>query len=108
AFSGSETLWHFVPLMAANMALLGFIGTNFGSIAMNPFFATAGAASSVHGFARMTTGALLGGAIGYAYDGSAKPLALALLAGGILSLALVFYSERGKLFGPPQEELGAD
>ena len=50
AFGGEETLWEFVTLMAINMALLGFIGSNFGSIAMNPFFHIAGAASSVHGF----------------------------------------------------------
>ncbi|MDZ4272539.1 MAG: MFS transporter, partial [Erythrobacter sp.] len=30
AFQPGEQLWHFVPLMAINMALLGFIGSNFG------------------------------------------------------------------------------
>lgn len=108
AFQGEEKLWHFVPLMAINMALLGFIGSNFGAIAMNPFFAIAGAASSAHGFVRMTTAALLGGAIGYAYDGTARPLALALLASGLVCLALVLWSEKGKLFGPSDadERLG--
>ena len=106
AWSGTETLWSFVPLMAANMALLGFVGTNFGSIAMNPFFAIAGAASSAHGAVRMTTAALFGGAIGYAYDGTARPLATALLVGGVVSLALVTWSERGRLFGPKQAEMG--
>lgn len=105
AFQPEEQLWHFVPLMAINMALLGFIGSNFGAIAMNPFFAIAGAASSAHGFVRMTTAALLGGAIGYAYDGTARPLALALLASGLTCLALVLWSEKGKLFGPSDAEL---
>lgn len=105
AFSPEEKLWHFVPLMAINMALLGFIGSNFGAIAMNPFFAIAGAASSAHGFVRMTTAALLGGAIGYAYDGTARPLALALLASGLTCLVLVLLSEKGKLFGPSDAEL---
>jgi DHA1 family bicyclomycin/chloramphenicol resistance-like MFS transporter len=91
--------------MAINMALLGFIGSNFGAIAMNPFFAIAGAASSAHGFVRMTTAALLGGAIGYAYDGTARPLALALLASGLACLALVLWSEKGKLFGPSDAEM---
>ncbi|WP_245806036.1 multidrug effflux MFS transporter [Erythrobacter donghaensis] len=104
AFQPEEALWVFVPLMAINMALLGFIGSNFGAIAMNPFFAIAGAASSAHGFVRMTTAALLGGAIGYAFDGTARPLALALLASGLTCLVLVLLSEKGKLFGPSDAE----
>jgi DHA1 family bicyclomycin/chloramphenicol resistance-like MFS transporter len=106
AFQPEEELWHFVLLMAINMALLGFIGSNFGAIAMNPFFAIAGAASSAHGFVRMTMAALLGGAIGYAFDGTARPLALALLASGLTCLALVLMSEKGKLFGPSDAEAG--
>jgi DHA1 family bicyclomycin/chloramphenicol resistance-like MFS transporter len=106
AFQTDEQLWHFVPLMAINMALLGFIGSNFGAIAMNPFFNIAGAASSVHGFVRMTTAALLGGAIGYAFDGTARPLALALLASGLACLVLVLWSEKGKLFGLSDAEAG--
>ena len=106
AFQPDESLWQFVPLMAINMALLGFIGSNFGAIAMNPFFAIAGAASSAHGFVRMTMAALLGGAIGYAFDGTARPLALALLASGLACLVLVLMSEKGKLFGPSDAEAG--
>ncbi len=99
-----ETLWTFVPLMAANMSLLGFIGANFGSIALRPFKHIAGAASSAQGFLRMTSGALLGALIGYAYDGTARPLALALLCTAVLSLIFVLFSERGSLFGPPEPE----
>ncbi len=106
AFQPDEQLWHFVPLMAINMMLLGFIGSNFGAIAMNPFFSIAGAASSMHGFVRMTTAALLGGLIGYSFDGTARPLALALLASGIACLLLVLFSEKGKLFGPPDAVKG--
>jgi MFS transporter, DHA1 family, multidrug resistance protein len=106
AFQPDEQLWQFVPLMAINMALLGFIGSNFGAIAMNPFFGIAGAASSAHGFVRMTMAALLGGAIGYAFDGTARPLALALLASGLACLVLVLLSEKGKLFGPSDAEAG--
>lgn len=99
-----ESLWTFVPLMAANMSLLGFIGANFGSIALQPFKHIAGAASSAQGFLRMTSGALLGAFIGYAYDGTARPLALALLCTAVLSLVFVLFSERGALFGPPEPE----
>lgn len=99
-----ESLWTFVPLMAANMMLLGFIGANFGSIAMHPFRETAGAAASVQTFIRMSTAALLGAAIGFAYDGTARPLATALFVGALLCIILVLYAERGKLFGPPVKE----
>ncbi len=98
SFRGGETLWQFVPLMAANMALLGFMGANFGSIALQPFARIAGAASSFQSFLRMAVGALLGGLIGQAFDGTARPLALALLGSGVASLLLVLYSEQGRLF----------
>ena len=104
ALQPDEDLWTFIPLMAANMSLLGFIGANFGSIAMQPFRHIAGAASSAQSFLRMTTGALLGAAIGYAYDGTARPLATALLVSASVSLIFVLYSERGKLFGPPEPD----
>ena len=100
-----EGLWTFVPLMAANMSLLGFIGANFGSIALQPFKHIAGAASSAQGFLRLTSGAALGALIGYAYDGTAEPLALSLLVTAVLTLAFVLFSERGELFGAPRPEV---
>ncbi|MBX7532990.1 multidrug effflux MFS transporter [Qipengyuania sp. 1XM1-15A] len=99
-----ETLWTFVPLMAANMSLLGFIGANFGSIALQPFRHIAGAASSAQGFLRMTSGAALGAYIGYMYDGTARPLATALLITAVLSLVFVLFSERGELFGEKMDD----
>lgn len=98
AHSGHETLWQFIPLMMANVCLMGFIGANFGSIALQPFARIAGAAASLQAFLRMAVGALLGGLIGQAYDGSARPLAMALLACGLAALALVLFSEHGVLF----------
>ena len=76
----------------------GFIGANFGSIALQPFERTAGAASSFQTFARMLIGSGIGAVIGQAYDGSARPLALGLFIGALLSLAMVLLSERGRLF----------
>lgn len=98
AFLDGDNLWLFAPLMSANLCLLGFMGANFGSIAMQPFSATAGAASSAQSFVRMLLGAGVGIAIGQAYDDSARPLALALLLCSFASLLLVLFSERGRLF----------
>ncbi|MDE2302456.1 MAG: MFS transporter [Sphingomonadales bacterium] len=98
ALSGRETLWSFVPLMTANMCMMSFIGANFASIAMQPFARTAGAAASAQAFIRIALAAILGAAVGQAYDGSARPLAIALLGAGTLAMALVLFSERGRLF----------
>lgn len=93
-----QTLWQFLPLLAINLCLIGFIGANFSSIALQPFARTAGSAASLHVFIRMVAGSLIGITIGQAYDGTARPLAISLLLCGILSLVLVLHSERGKLF----------
>lgn len=98
AFSGEETLWEFVPLMAANICLMGFIGSNFGSLALQPFARIAGAASSFQSFLRMAVGALLGGLIGQAFDGTPRPLVTAMFVMGVTALVLVLYSEHGRLF----------
>lgn len=105
AMQPDESLYTFVPLMALNMSLLGFIGANFGSLAMLPFKHIAGSAASAQTSLRLVTGSLLGAGIGYAYDGTARPLAAALLATAIVSLGFVLFSERGELFGPPEPVL---
>lgn len=98
ALYAGDSLAIFLPLMAGNLCLLGFLGANFGSIAMQPFYDTAGAASSVQAFVRMVLGAVLGIVIGRSYNDSALPLAIALLVCSIASLGLVLYSENGRLF----------
>jgi DHA1 family bicyclomycin/chloramphenicol resistance-like MFS transporter len=96
-YRDGELAW-FLPLMATNLALLGFLGANFSSIAMQPFARIAGAASSVQTFFRMFGAALVGIVIGQSYDGTARPFAFALLIGSSAALLLVLFSERGRLF----------
>ena len=98
AWGGKETIWEFGPVMTLNLCLMGFIGANFGAIALQPFARIAGAAASVQVFLRMVLGSVLGAVIGQAYDGTARPLAMALLGAGTLALLLVLYSERGRMF----------
>lgn len=93
-----ESLWQFVPVMALNMMLSGFMSANFMSIALQPFARTAGSASSAQAFIRLVLGTMIGAAVGQAYDDSARPLAHGLLAAGLVSLALILWSERGQLF----------
>ena len=96
---GQERLWTFVPVMTLNLCMMGFIGANFGSMALQPFAALAGSAASAQAFIRMVLASGLGALIGQAYDGSARPLALALTLAGSLSLVLVLFTENGSLFG---------
>jgi MFS transporter, DHA1 family, multidrug resistance protein len=93
-----QTLWEFVPAMTAAMCLMGFIGANFGSIALQPFGRTAGSASSAQSFVRLVLASLLGAVLGQSYDGTALPLAYAILGAAVGSLLLVLYSENGRLF----------
>ena len=101
ASDGEQTLWEFVPLLSFCMAMLGFVGANFGAIAMQPFQHIAGAASSIHTALRMSMGAVLGGVIGAAYDGTALPLAISMVLCSLASLAMVMFSEKGHLFTRP-------
>ena len=52
-------------------------------------------------FVRSSLSSLLGIAIGQAFDGTARPISLALLVGGLIALGLVLFSERGQLFRRP-------
>jgi DHA1 family bicyclomycin/chloramphenicol resistance-like MFS transporter len=105
AHNRPDSLAWFIPLMATNLGLLGFLGANFGSIAMQPFAAIAGAASSIQTFFRMFGAAVVGLVIGQSYDGTAQPFAHALLICSTGALLLVTFSERGRLFrrlNPPR------
>lgn len=93
-----QTLWTFIPVQTVNMCMMGFIGANFGSISLQPFARIAGAAASAQGFLRMLAASVLGSIVGSAYDGTARPIALAFVITAALALLLVLYSEHGRLF----------
>ena len=91
----------FLVLLTGNMAMIGFIGSNFSSIAMTPFGHVAGAASSFQTFVRTGLAASLGAIIGQQFDGSVFPVALGFLCCGLAALTLVLWCEKGKLFTRP-------
>ena len=100
ALSGHETLVSFSVLQAITMGCFGLATSNFSSMAMERMGAIAGTASSVQGFLSVTIGAIVGALIGQAFDGSVVPLVAGFLVAGIISLAIVFATERGRLFHP--------
>jgi DHA1 family bicyclomycin/chloramphenicol resistance-like MFS transporter len=91
----------FLALLTCNMAMIGFIGANFSSIAMTPFGDVAGSASAFQTFMRTVLAASIGTAIGQQFDGTVVPVALGFLVCGLASLALVLWSENGRLFTRP-------
>lgn len=91
----------FLVALALNMSMIGLIGSNFGAIAMEPFGHVAGSASSFGTAARTLIAASIGGWIGLHYNGSAVPMAAGFFACGIVSLLLVLFAERGRLFTRP-------
>ncbi len=88
----------FIGLFALAMVFFGMIGSNFGAIAMEPLGALAGTASSVQGFIQTVIGAVSGGLIGQAFDGTVFPLTLGFGTVGILALVFVLIAEKGVLF----------
>lgn len=91
----------FLGLLTANMAMIGFIGSNFSSIAMSPFGHVAGAASSFQTFVRTVLAASIGAVIGQQFDGRVLPVALGFLVCGLIALVLVIWCEKGRLFTRP-------
>lgn len=88
----------FISLFALSMFQFGWLGSNFNSLAMEPLGHVAGTASSVLGFMGTAGGAVLGAAIGQAFDGTALPLVAGFFVLSIFGLLFVLIAERGKLF----------
>jgi DHA1 family bicyclomycin/chloramphenicol resistance-like MFS transporter len=75
--------------MALFMLGNGMVMPNTIAGAIVPFPKSAGAASALAGFVQMVTGSLTGVALGRLYDGSARPMALAI-AGSSVAAAVTF------------------
>ncbi len=98
ALSGHESLPLFVLLQAATMACVGFLGANFGAMAMESMGEVAGVAASLQGSISTIGGALVGALVGHFFDGTVLPLAAGALGCGLVALGCVLVAERGRLF----------
>ncbi len=98
SLAGPIPLWLFVIFFAACMFQFGWIGSNFGALAMEPLGHVAGIASSVQGFVTTLGGALIGAYIGHSFDGTIQPMILGFVVVAAIALILVLIVERGKLF----------
>lgn len=98
AAAGMENALSFMSFMAASMFMLGIVGANSASIALEPMGHIAGSAAAMNGFIASTSSALIGAALGRLYDGTTIPLAAGFVFLGLSALACAWWAEQGKLF----------
>jgi DHA1 family bicyclomycin/chloramphenicol resistance-like MFS transporter len=99
-FDGKPPLVLFAVNLAVCQFLFSLTMPNFNTMAMEPLGDIAGTASSMIGFYTTIMGTVVGMVIGQAFDGTVLPLAAGFLLTGIASLAIIYWTERGRLFSP--------
>ena len=100
-----EPLWVFVSFMSAAFVGFAFTSSNLSTLAMRNMAPIAGTASSVQGVVGTIGGAIIGFAIGQAFDGSVRPFLFGLAACAIAAVAATLVTERGRLFGAMEKTL---
>ena len=98
ARTGYESLALFVILQGAAMVAFALCSANFSTLAMTNMRAFAGTASSIQGVASTIGGALVGLAIGQAFDGTVLPFLAGMTIAAAVALGIVLTTERGRLF----------
>jgi DHA1 family bicyclomycin/chloramphenicol resistance-like MFS transporter len=98
ALAGYETLTTFIILQALTMGCFGLATSNFSAMAMENMGHIAGTASSAQGFIGITIGAVIGAMVGQAFRGTTVPLYIGFFGAGLIALAVILITERGRLF----------
>jgi MFS transporter, DHA1 family, multidrug resistance protein len=102
AKSGFLPLPLFMALSSLMMFAFGLTFANFTALAMEPQGHNAGTASSVYGSVTTLVGIGAGTAIGQAFDGTLVPFTTGFLLCTLAALAVVAFTEKGRLFHPHQ------
>ncbi len=89
----------FLPLFSLVFGCFGMMGANFSALAMEAQGKIAGTASAVYGFFTTTVAAGFGYLVSSQFNGSVVPMMFGFVGLGMLSLAIITYTEKGKLFG---------
>ena len=97
-FGGRPPLALFMTLLGIVFFLFSFTIANFNAMAMQPLGDVAGTASSLIGAYTSLLGALGGMVAARAFDGTVIPLLTVFCILGALSLVVVLWTERGRLF----------
>ena len=93
-------LWLFMALSALMMFSFGMMVANFTALAMEPQGHIAGTASSLYGSITTLIGIVVGMIIGQSFDGTLLPFATGFFLCTLASIAIVFVTEKGRLFTP--------
>ena len=88
----------FIGFLSAAFFCIGLIGPNASALAMERMGHIAGSAAAANGFAGTTLAGLLGTLIGRQFDGTTVPIIAGFAILGALSLLIVLWVEKGRLF----------
>jgi DHA1 family bicyclomycin/chloramphenicol resistance-like MFS transporter len=98
--AGYESLLVFIVMQGLVMSAFAFASSNFGTLAMERMAPIAGTASSVQGVVGTLGAAILGFAIGQAFDGTLRPYLIGCAAAAVGGLIIVILTEPKRLFAP--------
>lgn len=87
ALAGIETVWSVLAPMILFTIGVGLVMPNSIAGAIGPFPTMTGAASALMGFTQMALAAAVGIGVAAAFDGTARPMAVALALSGVAALA---------------------
>lgn len=93
AAAGEAGILVYAPLVSSAFFLFGLIAPNFNAIAMEPQGHNAGMASSVTGSLSTAIGAMAGGLVAHAFDGTVFPIAAGFAACSLITCLIVFAIE---------------
>jgi DHA1 family bicyclomycin/chloramphenicol resistance-like MFS transporter len=94
ALLGGESLAVFGTFLLSSLFVFGFLGPNFNAMLMEPVGHVAGSAAALCGFVTTVGGAVVGGLVGHAYDGTTRPFVYGQAILGVIALALLMGTER--------------
>jgi len=100
--SGHESLPVFIVMQGLAMASFAFTSSNLGTLAMERMAPIAGTASSVQGVVGTLGAAVIGFAIGQAFDGTVRPYLIGCAGCALAALAVIALTEPKRLFAPIQ------
>ncbi|MFC5755210.1 multidrug effflux MFS transporter [Rhizobium sp. GCM10022189] len=101
ALGGTPSFAFSYALFSILLMMFAVIATNFTAISLEPMGNLAGTATAVTGFVSTTFGAVLGGVVGQLFNGTVQPLFGGFALFGAITIVMVLWAEKGKLFTHP-------
>jgi DHA1 family bicyclomycin/chloramphenicol resistance-like MFS transporter len=94
-WNGLPPLWMFVAWLILAFFCVGILFGNFNALAMEPVGHMAGLGAAIVGSVSTFVSLPLGWAVGHAYDGTVMPLVGGFAVLALMSLAVMWWTERG-------------